>query len=89
MSCVTFSKRSQPQCVPLELGCITLSYLLKRTGIFFRGQYTMLSAPRRSKLSIKDYRKDYSGKQYFIINLVHNLYVHRLIIHVAVYMYVM
>jgi len=45
MSCITFSKRSQPPYVPLELGRITLSYLPKRTRILFRGHYTMLSAP--------------------------------------------
>src|SRR6218665_98016 len=45
MSCITFSKRSQPPYVPLELGRITLSCLPKRTRILFRGHYTMLSAP--------------------------------------------
>src|SRR6218665_2363738 len=39
-SCVTFSKRRQPLCIPLSL-----SYLLRRTGILYRGHYTMLYAP--------------------------------------------
>src|SRR6218665_101289 len=37
MYCVTFSKRIQPPYAPLEIVRITLSYLLKRTGILFRG----------------------------------------------------
>src|SRR6218665_3724794 len=45
MSCVTFSKRSQPPYIPLELGRITLSCLPKRTRILFCGHYTMLYAP--------------------------------------------
>jgi len=69
MSYVTFSKRSQPPYVPLELGRITLSCLSKRTRILFRGHYTMLSAPpRRIKLSVKTAGRNIGKKQYFSNN---------------------
>src|SRR6218665_354576 len=37
MSCITFSKRSQPMCVPKDLGCTTFSYPIMRTGTLYEG----------------------------------------------------
>ena len=87
--------RSQPLCFPLELDRITLFDLLKRTEILYRGHNTMLSAPppKWGKLSVKTAGKT-SGKQYFIINLVHNSHLlcsfHRIdmyvqIVHASMY----
>src|SRR6218665_3097166 len=50
MSCVTFSPRSQPLCVPIELENITLSHHLPNTiGTLYQGHCIMPHAPQQAQ----------------------------------------